>query len=104
MAKAATSQGKGIGKKGPKRQSKTSEDNLRGVTNSVIRRLARKGGVKRISDLVYDETRAMFKLFLEKLIRDAVSYTAHDKRCTVTASDVKHALDINGRTIYGFQN
>ncbi|XXG41960.1 hypothetical protein AAC387_Pa01g2321 [Persea americana] len=37
----------------------------------AIRRLARRGGVKRISGLIYEETRGVLKIFLENVIRDA---------------------------------
>ncbi|KAG5463725.1 MAG: hypothetical protein BJ554DRAFT_3822, partial [Olpidium bornovanus] len=45
--------------------------------NPAIRRLARRGGVKRISGLIYEETRGVLKVFLENVIRDAVTYTEH---------------------------
>ena len=67
-----------------------------------IRRLARRGGVKRISGLIYEETRGVLKVFLENVIRDAVTYTEHAKRKTVTAMDVVYALKRQGRTLYGF--
>ena len=65
-------------------------------------RLARRGGVKRISGLIYEETRGVLKVFLENVIRDAVTYTEHAKRKTVTAMDVVYALKRQGRTLYGF--
>ena len=33
--------------------------------SQAIRRLARRGGVKRISGLIYEETRGVLKVFLE---------------------------------------
>ncbi|GBP89496.1 Histone H4 type VIII [Eumeta japonica] len=39
----------------------------------------RSGGVKRISGLIYEETRGVLKVFLENVIRDAVTYTEHAK-------------------------
>ena len=68
----------------------------------AIRRLARRGGVKRISGLIYEETRGVLKVFLENVIRDAVTYTEHARRKTVTALDVVYALKRQGRTLYGF--
>ena len=58
----------------------------------AIRRLARRGGVKRISGLIYEETRGVLKVFLENVIRDAVTYPEHARRKTVTALDVVYAL------------
>ncbi|KAK2169693.1 hypothetical protein NP493_1179g00044 [Ridgeia piscesae] len=81
--------GKGLGKGGAKRHRKVLRDNIQGITKPAIRRLARRGGVKRISGLIYEETRGVLKVFLENVIRDAVTYTEHAKRKTVTAMDVK---------------
>uniref|UniRef100_A0A8C0Y1M6 Histone H4 n=1 Tax=Cyprinus carpio carpio TaxID=630221 RepID=A0A8C0Y1M6_CYPCA len=39
---------------------------------------------------------------LDNVIRDAVTYTEHAKRKTVTAMDVVYALKRQGRTLYGF--
>ncbi|KAJ3601292.1 hypothetical protein NHX12_032264 [Muraenolepis orangiensis] len=69
---------------------------------SRLCRMARRGGVKRISGLIYEETRGVLKVFLENVIRDAVTYTEHAKRKTVTAMDVVYALKRQGRTLYGF--
>ena len=80
--------GKGLGKGGAKRHRKVLRDNIQGITKPAIRRLARRGGVKRISGLIYEETRGVLKVFLENVIRDAVTYTEHAKRKTVTAMDV----------------
>lgn len=88
----------GLGKGGAKRHRKILRDNIQGITKPVsvlpprycsairsyhlkaIRRLARRGGVKRISGLIYEETRGVLKIFLENVIRDSVTYTEHAKR------------------------
>ena len=93
-----------MGKGGAKRHRKILRDNIQGITKPAIRRLARRGGVKRISGLIYEETRGVLKVFLENVIRDALTYsnTEHAKRKTVTAMDVVYALKRQGRTLYGF--
>src|SRR5688572_2094134 len=88
--------GKGLGKGGAKRHRKVLRDNINGITKPAIRRLARRGGVKRISGLIYEETRGVLKSFLEHVIRE------HARRKTVTAMDVVYALKRQGRTLYGF--
>ena len=102
-------QGQGKGGKGlrnggasAKRHRKVLRDNIYGISKPAIRRLARRGGVKRISGLIYDETRNVLKAFLENLIRDTVIYTEHAKRQTVTAMDVVYALKRQGKFLYGF--
>ena len=48
--------GKGLGKGGAKRHHKVLRDNIQGITKPAIQRLTRRGGVKRISGLIYEET------------------------------------------------
>ena len=78
------------------------EERLEGISKPSIRRLARRGGVKRISGLVYAETRGVLRAFLENTLRDAVTYTEHARRKTVTAMDIVYALKRQGRTLYGY--
>lgn len=47
---------KGLGKGGAKRHRKLLQNNFYDVTKQTIRRLARSGGVKRVSDVIYEET------------------------------------------------
>lgn len=94
--------GKGLGKGGAKRHRKIMRDNIAGITKPAIRRLCRRGGVKRINKGIYEETRGVLKMFLEHVLRDAVTYTEHARRKTVTPNDVIYALKRQGKTLYGF--
>ena len=84
------------------RMKKNSRDNIRSITKGGIRRLARRGGVKRISGAMYDEVRTLLRTFVEGVVRDATAYTEHAKRKTLTALDVVHALKKRGRVMYGY--
>jgi len=42
----------------------------------------------------------LLQVFLENVVRDAVTYTEHARRKTVTAMDVVYALKRQGRTLY----
>ncbi|KAH8027437.1 hypothetical protein MRX96_035328 [Rhipicephalus microplus] len=94
--------GKGLGKGGTKRHRKVLRNNIQGITKPAIRRLARRGDVKRISGFIYEKPHGVLKVFLENVIHDAVTYTEHAKRNTVTAMDVVYALKRLGCTLYGF--
>ncbi len=94
--------GKGLGKGGAKHHRTFLRINTQGITKPAICRLARCGGVKRISGLIYEETRGVLKVFLENVIRDAGTYTEHAKRKTITAVDVLYPLKRQGCTLYGF--
>ena len=93
--------GKGLGKAGAKRQQALSES-IQGITRPALRRLARRGGVKRISSGVYDEIRGVLRSFLEVVVRDSVTYCEHARRKTVTVLDVVYALKRQKRAIYGY--
>jgi len=88
--------------KNTNKRPRIQRNNIEGITTPAIRRLARRGGVKRIAGLIYEETRGVLKVFLEHAIRDAVTYTEHARRKTVAVMDVIYALKRQGRTIYGY--
>ena len=65
---------------------------IEGVTKPAIRRLARRGGVKRIAFEIYKVMRDVLLEFLKNVVRDSITYTEHARRKTVTAMDVVYAL------------
>lgn len=103
--------GKGLGKgrgkaffgKRPIRHRKPIlRDNIQGITKPAIRRLMRRAGVKRVGDSTYEIARESLKVFLTGVIGDAVKYTTHAKKKTVTTEAVVLALKRRGHNIYGF--
>ncbi|KAI0447077.1 histone-fold-containing protein [Xylaria telfairii] len=100
--------GRGLGGKGVRNYvpvcTKILRDNILGITKPAIRRLARRGGVKRISGAIYEEARIVLRKRLEEIIRDCVTYTEYRQAKTVTVNDVLHSLRRQGRPIYGFDD
>ncbi|KAF2494158.1 histone-fold-containing protein [Lophium mytilinum] len=95
--------GLGLGKgKAMKRHRRVLKDNIHGITKSDIRRLARRGGVKRISADVYEETRLALRARLEKLLKEMTAVVEVCGRKTVCVSDVIFVLKRLGSPIYGF--
>ncbi|KAF2764976.1 histone-fold-containing protein [Teratosphaeria nubilosa] len=95
--------GRSMGGKGQaKRHRKILRDNIKGVTKGDIRRLARRGGVKRISGMIYNETRFVMRSFLETILKDICAVTEVCGRKTVMVEDIIYALRRQGRTLYGF--
>lgn len=86
-----------------RQRPRRTDNNIERITKKDIRRLARRGGVKRISDGIYGEARGALMSFLRTVIHDAAAYTTHDQRKTVSAVDVIYALKNHGRTLYGFE-
>lgn len=100
--------GKG-GKYAIKRHRPAPRDNLKGITKPSIRRIARRGGIKRLSNTIYDEARGALRDLLVDVERDMVIYTEHDRvgvpggqtsRKTVRPGDVVRALKNKGHAIY----
>ena len=80
-------------KEGAKRHRKL-HDYIQGIPKLAIRRLAHRGGIKRISGLVYDETTAILKIFLSNVIHDAVAYKENVYRSTITAENVVRSIKV----------
>ncbi len=72
------------------------------VTKGALRRLARRGGVKRIADNSYGPARNFCDSMIVKVTRDAIVYAESARRKTVTAMDIVYALKKNGKTLYGY--
>ncbi|KAK3100097.1 hypothetical protein FSP39_014710 [Pinctada imbricata] len=92
--------GKGLGLLRRRRRVVLRGHFLPNPVKPAIKRVARKGGVKRISGLNYEETRGVLKVFLENVMKDIVQYFESSKRKTVTVTDVEYALKCQGRPMY----
>ena len=57
----------GLGKGGPKRHRKISRCCIQSIHEPSTRRIARRGGVKRISGFIYEETRGAFRNYMENV-------------------------------------
>lgn len=72
------------------------------IGKPAIRRLARRAGVKRISEGIYEEAPQALRKWLRTMVHDATVYADHAKRFTITTNDVLLALKKNGVTLYGY--
>ncbi len=54
--------------------------------------MARKGGIKRISDGVYGEVRDFVDYFVNQVVKDSAIFAEHAKRKAITALDVIYAF------------
>ncbi|EOA86963.1 hypothetical protein ACJQWK_08814 [Exserohilum turcicum] len=93
----------GKGKGALKRHVKIQRDSIHGITKGDIRRLARRGGVKRISAIVYSDVRQALKDRLALILRDICAIIDSSGRKTVSVTDVVFALRRRGNPIYGFE-
>lgn len=88
--------------KDSKRLRKVLRDNIQGITKPAIKRVCRKGGIKRIGSAIYEETRGVLKVYLENVLKDCITFCEHSRRKTVSSTDVVHALKKRGTPMYGF--
>ncbi|CAG8573479.1 3940_t:CDS:2 [Paraglomus occultum] len=104
-SKVQASIGRGLGKNTlltPKRHRKILRENIKGITQTAIRRLARRGGVKRMSYDSYEEVRQALKAFLRDILKDVIVYCEHQGKKTATLDDVFLSLKRRGKVMYGF--
>ncbi|RMZ84828.1 hypothetical protein DV737_g1069, partial [Chaetothyriales sp. CBS 132003] len=110
--------GVGIGNVFRRRHRKLARDNVLAISKASIRKLARRGGIKRIQRQIYDQARAAIKARLTTILHrivhvlesDGPMYeveTMHRQRVekarkTVMVEDVVFALKGLGMTLYGF--
>lgn len=86
--------GKGIGKGHAMRHRRVLRDNVQGIAKPAIRRLARIAGVKRISGLIYEETRAVLKTYLEEAVRDLVYMLRAEGKKTITSEMIGRIMPV----------
>ncbi|KAH4017938.1 histone H4 [Parastagonospora nodorum] len=101
LGKGSGGLGKGKGK-GLKRHMKIQRDTIYGVTKGDIRRLARRGGVKRIAATIYDDIRQALKDRLRSILKDAIAVVECSGRNTISVTDIIFVLNRQGRQLYGF--
>nr|CUT18459.1 mgH4 [Lilium davidii var. unicolor] len=92
---------RGLGGGGAARHRRQPEGIAR-IRVPVIRRLAQRGGVKRIAAEIYEEARVFIKVFLQRILKDTITYTNQSGRKTVMPMDVVLALKRRNRRIYGY--
>ena len=85
-----------------RRRAIKSKPTIQGISKGDIKRLARKGGVIRVSTDIYTETRDSIRLFLKHIVKKSLVYMLAAKRKTCRPLDLVMALKKYGRSLYGF--
>lgn len=79
-----------------RRHRKILRNNIQGITKSAIQRLGYKAGVRSMSGFVHDEVRGIIKIFLENVIKRAVTLAEYYQKKTVSEGLVSAALMDSG--------
>lgn len=87
------------GKGGVKRHRRILRDNIQGLNKDAIQRLAHRGGVKRMSALIYEETRGVIRVAVEKLVKNSLTFTEHDRMRRVQVRHVRQAAELAGHPV-----
>ena len=74
-------------------------DNKLIIDKPAIRRMARRGGVKRICKDIYEDTGGVAKMFVENILKNALTI-AEGNHKIITVGDVLYALRREGRPLY----
>lgn len=83
----------------PKKPQRVLRDNIQGISNAAIMRLAHKAGVKSLRSLIYEEMRGVTKVFLENIVSAAIKYCQHVNRTTIQREDVIEAARMTGHPV-----
>lgn len=81
-----------LGLGGARRHRRVLRDNIQGLAKGQIKRLIYKAGGFRSSGLIYEETRGITKIYLEKLLRQVVTITEHRRLKTISSNSVLFCL------------
>eukprot|EP00760_Papus_ankaliazontas_P012098 PhM_4_TR1518/c0_g1_i1/m.103051/K11254/H4; histone H4 len=99
---AAAAAAAGHASTGVKRQKKNAGKSG-SITTPVVRRLARRAGIKRLTSMIYDEVRKLFRDQLKAILSDALAYCDLRRATTVNVQDVVLAMRRHGQVVYGYQ-
>ena len=92
LATAAANPTRGSAVRHLRRRRLVQKDARLGIKNADIRRIARRGGVKRMAGDIYEEARQTVVDFLDEILQHAITYTEHAHRRTVTTMDIVYAV------------
>ena len=62
------------------------------IAKAGLRRLARRGGIKRVQSKLYPELRGALNEYLNKVSYDAAVLATHGNRKTIKAIDICYAM------------
>lgn len=98
-------------KGGAKRHRKVLRDNIQGITKAAVKRLARRGGVKRMSgkdNLILEKIREILKEEMKKAIGQADTFREYHRKKTIMLEHMNAGLrtgELIGcvlRPVYGY--
>ena len=79
----------------PQKHIKILRDNLQGISDNSIKRLARQAGIPRISKLVYSETRGILYQKLDDILKNAINLMEFQRKKTLDSKTVCSVLPYN---------
>ncbi|KAH6607563.1 hypothetical protein Trco_003876 [Trichoderma cornu-damae] len=77
-------------------------ENVLGIKKPALRRLARRGGIDKITEEVFQEARDAMTDYVKEVMKDIVESVEARGANIVTMDDVKYGIDRRGQTSIGF--
>lgn len=84
----------------PRRLQRVYRDNIQGISEDSMHRLANKAGATRVSKDIYPELRAIIVDYLNNLVKAVVEYSSYSKKKIITEEHVKLAIELMGPKSY----
>jgi len=69
----------------------------------AIYRLGQRAGIKTFGKPARVLARRVLSTYANHLVKASITFMVHDRRTTVKAGDVRRALVLDGRRIYGYK-
>jgi len=70
------------------------------ISKGDLKRLARRGGISRISAPALDEAKLCLVAFLKRIVAKSYYYCLHARRNTISVNDIVYGLKTEGITYY----
>lgn len=84
------------------RRAKEQQRAIDGLTRPAIKRLAKKGGVKRMKADVFLDTRDACSQFVSTVLDNAVVLAEFENKSSITSNHLIRALQMNNVGVIGF--
>jgi len=84
-----------------KRHQKATSKKAVGMSEPAFRRVARAGGIRQVPASMYEAKNKVLDHFFRITLEGAITFAANDRRKTVHVRDIKNAMAMRGRNVYG---
>nr|BAS01879.1 histon H4 [Amorphochlora amoebiformis] len=81
--------------------NQTLQSKIYKISKLTLKRIAKRSGIKRISQISIEMINIEIINFLNRIIKDVLIFCIYDKRNSISVNDVAFSLKKNGSAVYG---